>query len=81
MRRWTQSTTSKSGCIWANSKCNSLRRFTPRAETTPVTCYRKGIQILETELSAMPEGDDKKMLLNRLCGAYCSIGELYMTDL
>ncbi|KAK8831421.1 hypothetical protein WA577_000508 [Blastocystis sp. JDR] len=46
-----------------------------------VTCYRKGIQILETELSAMPEGDDKKMLLNRLCGAYCSIGELYMTDL
>lgn len=29
----------------------------------------------------MPEGDDKKMLLNRLCGVYCSIGELYMTDL
>ena len=29
----------------------------------------------------MPDSDEKKLLLNRLCGAYCSIGELYMTDL
>ena len=29
----------------------------------------------------MEDGDDKKLLLTRLCGAYCSIGELYMTDL
>ena len=29
----------------------------------------------------MPDGEDKQMLLNRLCGAYCSVGELYMTDL
>ena len=46
-----------------------------------VTCYRKGIQILENELSSMPDGEDKKLLLLRLCGAYCSVGELYMTDL
>ena len=29
----------------------------------------------------MPDGDDKQLLLHRLCGAYCSVGELYMTDL
>ncbi|CBK25392.2 uncharacterized protein [Blastocystis hominis] len=46
-----------------------------------VTCYRKGIQLLEAEVNATPDGEDKQMLLNRLCGAYCSVGELYMTDL
>lgn len=46
-----------------------------------VTCYRKGIQLLESELSTMADGDEKAMLVNRLCGAYCSVGELYMTDL
>ncbi|KNB41575.1 hypothetical protein JH06_4976 [Blastocystis sp. subtype 4] len=46
-----------------------------------VTCYRKGIQLLEGEISQLPEGEDKLLLLNRLCGAYCSVGELYMTDL
>lgn len=46
-----------------------------------VTCYRKGIQLLEAEISQLPEGEDKQMLLNRLCGAYSSVGELYMTDL
>lgn len=46
-----------------------------------VTCYRKGIQLLENDLNQMPDGDDKQLLLTRLCGAYCSIGELYMTDL
>ena len=29
----------------------------------------------------MPDGEDKQMLLNRLCGAYCSVGELSMPDL
>lgn len=37
--------------------------------------------MLENELNGMPDGEDKQMLLNRLCGAYCSVGELYMTDL
>lgn len=46
-----------------------------------VTCYRKGIQLLENEINQLQDGEEKQLLLNRLCGAYCSVGEIYMTDL
>lgn len=55
--------------------------FDSQSGNDAVTCYRKGIQLLEGEISQLPEGEDKLLLLNRLCGAYCSVGELYMTDL
>ncbi|KAK8798694.1 hypothetical protein WA158_007778 [Blastocystis sp. Blastoise] len=49
--------------------------------TDSLNCLKKGSELLSLEINKPENKENKQDLMNQLCQAYCSIAEMYTTDL